>query len=293
VTAEGSDQVATTTTTGATASPRARVVAFLILTYALSTFFYVRIASEGKLRMLPVLGLMWCPAAAAIIVRLATQRNLRGMGWRGGGWRWRGLSYILPPVLCIVVYGLVWLTGIGGFSAAGVGDSLGQMSGRPIPLRVVLPLLVTIGFLQGVFFALGEEIGWRGFLVPELARFASFTSTALVSGAAWSIYHYPLILFADYNSNAPKWFSLLVFTWMVVASSFIYAWLRLKSGSLWTAVFLHASHNLFIQQIFDPLTLDRGWTKYVTTEFGVGLAVAYTAAAFYFWRRRNELEWAG
>ena len=80
----------------------------------------------------------------------------------------------------------------------------------------------------------------------------------------------------------------LTFTWMVVASSFVCAWLRLKSGSLWTAVIPHASHNLYIQDIFDPLTQDRRITKYVTTEFGIGLAVAY-----YFWRRRGEVQTMG
>jgi hypothetical protein len=59
---------------------------------------------------------------------------------------------------------------------------------------------------------------------------------------------------------------------------------------VWTGVILHASHNLFIQEIFDPLTTDRGLTRYVTTEFGVGLALAYTVLAVYFWRRRGELE---
>jgi hypothetical protein len=42
---------------------------------------------------------------------------------------------------------------------------------------------------------------------------------------------------------------------------------------------------MFIQDIFDPLTKDRTITKYVTTEFGLGLAVAYTIAAVYCWRR--------
>lgn len=46
--------------------------------------------------------------------------------------------------------------------------------------------------------------------------------------------------------------------------------------------------NVFIQQVFDPLTEDRGLTRYVTTEFGVGLALAYTIVALYFWRRRDE-----
>ena len=157
-------------------------------------------------------------------------------------------------------------------------------------MPAMLTLLATVGFIQAAFFALGEELGWRGFLVPELAQISSFTKTALISGAAWSIYHYPLTLFANYNSGTPAWFALPVFTWMVLASSFVYAWLRLKWGSVWPTVILHASHNLFVQQIFDPLTLDRRTTKYVTTEFGLGLAVAYTAAAFYFWKRRGEVQ---
>jgi len=37
---------------------------------------------------------------------------------------------------------------------------------------------------------------------------------------------------------------------MIVSISFVFAWMRLKSGSLWTGVLLHASHNLFIQAFF-------------------------------------------
>jgi uncharacterized protein len=267
---------------------RQRVVAFLVLTFALSSIFYVRIAHEGKMRMLPVLGLMWCPAAAALIVRLVTQRNLRGTGWKWGATRWQAVSYLLPPAVGLTVYGLVWLTGIGSFWPGGL--SLGKNVAARVPLPALIVVLATAGVLQGVIFTLGEEIGWRGFLVPELAGFSSFTQTALISGAVWSVYHYPVILFADYNSRAPKWFALLAFTWMIMAASFVFAWLRLKSGSVWTAVILHASHNLFIQQIFDPLTKDRGFTAYVTTEFGVGLAFAYTILAVYFWRRRDEVQ---
>ena len=230
---------------------------------------------------------MWCPGVAAMILRLATQRNLRGTGWGWGKWRWQLLAYLLPAGMGLLVYGLVWSTGIGGLDPQGL---LQSAKGLPPSIPVILAVFATAGLLPGMVFALGEEIGWRGFLVPELAKMTSFTNTALISGAAWAVYHYPLILFADYNSGAaPKWYALLVFTWMAVAGSFVFAWLRLRSGSLWPAVILHASHNLFIQSIFDPLTKDRGITKYFTTEFGVGLALAYTVAAWYFWRRRGEL----
>ena len=270
---------------------RHRIVLFLVLTYTLSSIFYIHIASTGKMKMLPVLGLMWCPGVAASLVRLLSQGNLQGTGWR---WRETWLhvaSYLLPAALGLVVYGLVWLTGVGSFSPDGLTP--GKGIGRALPLPAVIFLLVTFGMIQSVFFALGEEIGWRGFLVPELARITTFSRTAWISGAAWAVYHYPLILFADYHSGMPKWFALGAFTWMVIASAFVYAWVRLKSGSLWTAVILHASHNLFIQSIFDPLTKDRAVTTYVTTEFGVGLALAYTVAAVYVWRRRGEVQKGG
>src|SRR5581483_4175766 len=257
-----------------------RVVSFLLLTYGLSSIFYVRIASTGKLQMVPVFGLMWCPGVAAMILRLTWQGNLRGTGWSWNATRCPLYSYFLLPVLGLAVYGSVWLTGIGSFNPTSLTGVRGES------LVAVIAVLATLGFVQTAFFALGEEIGWRGFLVPELARTSTFTMTALISGAAWSVYHYPLVIFADYNSGTPMWFALLVFTWMVVASSFVYAWLRLKSGSVWTAVILHASHNLYIQDVFDPLIKDRGITKYITTEFGMGLAVAYTAVAYYLWRRR-------
>ena len=266
---------------------RYRIALFLVLTYTFSAIFYVRIASAGKLKMLPVLGLMWCPGIAAMILRLLLQGNLRGIGWRWRATRLGIVCYFLPLALGLAVYGTVWLTGIGGFNPAGLAP--GSTTAPPISLPATLLLLATAGFLPGVVFALGEEIGWRGFLVPELAATASFTATAWISGAAWAVYHYPLILFANYNSGTPKWFALPVFTWMVVACAFLYAWMRLKSGTIWTAVILHASHNLFIQEVFDPLTKDRGATKYVTTEFGVGLALAYTVLAIYFWRRRAEV----
>src|SRR4051794_27839628 len=114
---------------------RQRIVLFLVLTYAFSSVFYVHIASTGKMKMLPVLGLMWCPGAAAMIVRLVTQGSLRGTGWGWGATRWQVLSYLLPPAGGLLVYGLVWLTGIGESHAAGL--ALGKDSAVPMPLPAI------------------------------------------------------------------------------------------------------------------------------------------------------------
>ena len=60
---------------------------------------------------------------------------------------------------------------------------------------------------------------------------------------------------------------------MLPVISFVWTWMRLKSGSLWPGVVFHAAHNTFIQQFFDPLTVDNSKTRYVAGEFGAALAV--------------------
>ncbi|SKC79485.1 hypothetical protein [Maledivibacter halophilus] len=59
---------------------------------------------------------------------------------------------------------------------------------------------------------------------------------------------------------------------------------------MWFAVIIHASHNYFIQSVFDPMTIDRGMTRFFATEFGAGLAVVYILMGIYFWKKSNHLQ---
>jgi membrane protease YdiL (CAAX protease family) len=266
------------------AAAKRKILTYLVLAFGLSSIFYGLIISAGGLNArggLYVLGLMWCPGVASLATRLIHQGNLRGIGWGWGKTRYQVVSYLLPLAGGLVVYGLVWATGLGGFSAANLTHD------RSLP--VSLCLLATVVFLQGAVFAFGEELGWRGLLVPELAKVTGFGGTAIVSGAVWVLYHVPLILFSDYHSAAPRWWSLLFFTLTVFFASVGFAWMRLRSGSVWTGVILHASHNLFLQAVFDRLTVDRGKTQWITTEFGLGMALFYGLVAWICWRRRGEL----
>ena len=92
--------------------------------------------------------------------------------------------------------------------------------------------MASVGLVHSIANGLGEEIGWRGFLVPELFKTMGFTATALFSGIIWALWHYPVLIGADYNAGTPAWYGLICFTVMILAISFIFAWMRLKSGSL-------------------------------------------------------------
>ena len=99
----------------------------------------------------------------------------------------------------------------------------------------------------------------------------------------------PLIVFADYNGGTPAWYSVLCFVVMVVSLGVPFAWLRLRSGSVWPAAILHASHNLFVQGFFDRVTVDTGPTRWLTGEFGAALALAIVGTAWLFWRARASV----
>jgi len=95
----------------------------------------------------------------------------------------------------------------------------------------------------------------------------------------WAAWHVPELLWTDFSPGTNPVFFLTCFTVMVTALAYIMGYLRMRSGSLWPCVLLHATHNTFIQGIFDPLTAGVGWAKYITTEFGAGLAVTMVVAA--------------
>jgi uncharacterized protein len=251
----------------------AELATFLVLTFALSSIFYVLFAHAKTLSLgggLYVGLLMWCPGTSALITRLVFQRNVRGEGWAWGRTRYELTGYALPIAYAACAYAAVWIFDFGGVD-------LGRFKTGAVRF-------VTLGLAINLAFALGEELGWRGFLVPKLAERLSFTATAVVSGIIWASWHMPLIIFADYNGGTPTLYSIACFAVMVVGISFPMPWLRLRSGSLWPAALLHASHNLFIQGFFDVVTVDTGVTKYLLSEFGAVLALTAAITGWLFWR---------
>jgi membrane protease YdiL (CAAX protease family) len=276
---------------------RRGIAIYLAVAFGLSAILWTLIIHAGSIgaaRGLYVTTLMWCPALGAFITCRILGRSVRSLGWK---WvpRYQLLSYLIPLGYALAAYLAVWLTGLGGFPNHTFLDAFAadaRWTGLPsgVVLGGYVLLQGTVGMVGSTARALGEEIGWRGFLVPQLARVSSFTTTAFVSGIIWTLWHVPLILFADYNSKTPAWYSVTCFAVMVIGISFLFAWMRLRSGSVWACAFLHASHNLFIQAILTPLTTDTGHTAWAIDEFGGALALAAIAVAVIVWRKRGLVE---
>ncbi len=277
-------------------TPKQATLLYLLFTAVFSAVIWALVIWSGHLGMafgMMIVGVMWCPALAALATCRVLGRDFRKLAWRWPEWRYIAAAYFVPLSYAAVAYGAVWGLRLGGWNqdiVTLVAQRFG-LPGMPAWGAFVLWLLftATAQMIRGMATALGEEIGWRGFLVPELAKWMSFTRLSLVSGAIWAAWHSPLLLFADYNAGTNRWYALACFTVMILAMSFIFAWMRLKSASLWPAAVMHASHNLFVQTVFDNLMRNTGKTLWYTTEFGAALALVTCAFAIYFWTRRAEV----
>ena len=228
---------------------------------------------------------MWAPALAAFTCCILFRIPFQFLGFVWPGPRAMAWGYLLPIGYAAVAYLFVWSTGLAPADFASflhaserslhIGSGAGVLNAA---------LIITFGVLQSGVSATGEEIGWRGFLVPTLAQRFGFTGVALFSGIIWALWHYPLILFGPYSSSAPKWVAIPCFTVMIVATGAMAAWLRLKTGSVWPAAMFHACHNAVIQWLFDSMTVETGRAARFAGEFGVALAFSSVLFAIPLWR---------
>lgn len=274
-----------------------QIIVFLVLVVLFSAVPYTLILSRHDLGAgggLLVRLLMWCPAFAAFATCALCRIDLASLGWNWRPARYEALAYVIPLLYAIPVYLACWIAIPGSFNLVGAGAAAAKAFGLTNSpgfafFGLQVPLLASVGVIASLASTLGEEIGWRGFLLPRLTTRFGFTLGCFLSGCIWAVWHYAALLWANYNAGTRPGYALTCFTLMVISTAFILGWLRLKSGSLWPCALLHASHNLFIQAILDRLTNPVGRAPYWTTEFGAGLALTTAATALFFWLRCDQV----
>lgn len=267
---------------------RRRVPVFLLLVALFSGLVDLLLLRIGQRRAgqgYYVLLLMWTPALAALATAKLCRLRVSDFGWAWGQTRYPLLAWALPLGYSLLAYLFIWISGWGHFYDPAFVDRIVRdfhWQSLPRGLSIMLYALFTgtLGVIRGgLAGALGEEIGWRGFLVPALSRRLGFVGVSLVSAVVWILFHGPVLVLGDYNNGTPWWFGLTCFSVLCVGASFLLAWLRLRSGSLWTGVIFHASHNSFVQAVFTPLTQSNEHTPYAIDEFGFALPVAVALVA--------------
>jgi uncharacterized protein len=213
---------------------------FVLLTFALTWSVWVprALVSQGLLtaRWPMILGSYWVymPAVAAVVTAaLAGRGALRELGSRLVRWRVRWWWYLIVLLGPGAYWGLVYTAAIPlGWSA--------QLR-QPLPiaegLAVAAPLLLILCLTDG----LGEETGWRGFLLPRQLEHLNRLAASCLLGVIWAVWHLPLYWTegAVMAGGSP-----LVVIVELPAVSVLFTWIfEHTKGSALIAVLLHAAMN--------------------------------------------------
>ena len=240
-------------------SARSSLILFLVLVVLGSVPIQYVVARSGQpIGSMPfyVLALMWMPGLASMVVRLVRRQHVRDVSFRwGSSATTRAVLLVIayPTLVGLIAYGAAWLTGLAAFQAPSRTLSF-QPSSELARFLVRYAFAVLPGIPLSLISALGEEIGWRGFFVLRLVE-AGVPKPLLVSGLVWGLWHVPLILTGQYAAGPTPLLSGAVFIISIVPAAYLFAWVRLTTGSLWPAAIGHAAWNSIIQGVFDASTV--------------------------------------
>lgn len=151
----------------------------------------------------------------------------------------------LPIGALLGVYPADFVT-FSGFRVA-LDQQLGAAGVEELPLPVGSVIAIQLATIPlGAFInlipALGEELGWRGWLLPKLMPLGTLPAL-LIMGVIWGLWHAPLVLLGYNYPDSPGWLGVTAMVGMCTLVGAVFGWLRLRSGSVWPAAPAHAAFN--------------------------------------------------
>ena len=193
---------------------------------------------------------------------------------------------------------LIWRVGIGwwafslfAFGLMFLGGTVlaALLSGSPLHVNLNQPLYMIVPMIIMQFFfdsGLGEELGWRGFLLPRLqARYNALISSIIIA-IVWGLWHWPLFALEGMSPTyemGQAWGvvpSLLGYTVVVIFPySILFTWLYNNTkGSLLLAFVFHAS-QAWMHLFMDPDNLISPFLGFSAIVFVTAIVIIITSGA--------------
>lgn len=184
---------------------------------------------------------MFTPGVAGLIMCLHNGIALSDVGLRIGRKRWLALAAILPlPILSAITVLSIGVPGVTFDSTLDIAAEVGLPSGVFWAL-IAWGIVVVIGATFNAVFGFGEEFGWRGYLLWELAPLG-FWKASLAIGAVWGVWHAPLIL-AGHNYPSFSIIGVGAFPIACIALAPLFTYIVIRSQSVLPAAIFHGVFN--------------------------------------------------
>lgn len=217
--------------------------------------------------------------AVCIMMFLIVRDGYSAESWRRLGFKFRGgREYIMALVIPLCSLGAGYAVYWTGWKSSLIAPNSW--------IETVIYLVVYI--LVGSLSALGEEIGWRGWLLPRF-QWMGRVSSSITMGLIWALWHYPAIFGPrGYHSTGNRWIVVTLFTLSVVFAGIIINELRLTSGSIWPAVLLHGTNNA-VDSVLQNLTASSSpMLEYIAGESGWVPVTLYGITAIWILNRKRR-----
>lgn len=214
---------------------RHRIASFLLVTYAFTWTIQAYLVVTGMeaswtLSILAGFGGFGPPVGAAVVV-WASGGSLRAwfgqfLQWHVGA-KWWLLALGLPLVILAA------------------GSALFVLVGGPVDVSALpSPLIYLFVLAWGTIWGGGqEELGWRGFMLPLLQDRYSALVSSLFVGAAWTLWHLPLLLNANTTHGGWPLSQQLLWGATIFAGSILWTWMYNSTGSVLAVAVFHAGIN--------------------------------------------------
>ena len=237
-----------------------RIAAFIGIEFGLVILctlplFLLHAEPASPLVLLTSVVFMFLPALTTLIVKRLTHDN-RGLFLKLNmrkAWKQYLLAAFIPGVLEGISVTLYFFIFPAHFDYAA---QLLALSGQTAELQQLsLPAVIGIGLILILaaplvivnhVAAFGEEIGWRGFLLPLLIDELGVQKAVLLDGVLWGIAHAPLVCFGlNYTGDYPgaPWSGILMMVLFATSTGIFFSYLTLKSRSIFPACIAHGAIN--------------------------------------------------
>ena len=226
---------------------------------------------NAVLYQLALVATMLCPLLAVLLVQKVFLRQPTGIGWKVQGKRRYWLAAWFGPAVFTVLAALLyfavfssrldlsgsWLvTAYGGEMDAETLRSQLGVSSLSYILETGL-FAITLAPPINMLFAVGEEAGWRGYMMPQLKERFGLLNGRLLGGVIWGVWHWPIMLLTgyEYGTNYLGAPALGLVVWCVVcfALNTLLDWLYEKTGCIWVSAIAHGAFNA-VAALFTVLT---------------------------------------
>jgi membrane protease YdiL (CAAX protease family) len=183
-----------------------------------------------------------------------------------------------------------WIASAAAVTLVSAGAAF-VLAGLPLAKLVELltthaPLLFGNVLIQVTVIGLGEELGWRGWLLPTLSAGRTFLAATAMTGFVWALWHLP-IFFSGLTTAVS--FTVLVTS---VAIAFSWLWQR-TAGSTGVIALAHGFVNApfsFLEQLVRPMPDGPALTVRAFAYFAACCSVVALALAINgrrIWRERS------